>query len=59
ATKEGKEDKTFEEMREEVGATKSLKKVLDPRKHESEIYDGILPVYEECEAKIIEICKSK
>ncbi|KAG9045931.1 hypothetical protein FS837_005406 [Tulasnella sp. UAMH 9824] len=59
ATKEGKEGKTFEEMREEVGATKSLKKVLDPRKHESEIYDAILPVYEECEAKIIEICKSK
>lgn len=59
ATKEGKEGKTFEDMREEVGATKSLKKVLDPRKHESEIYDAILPVYEECEAKIIEICKSK
>lgn len=59
ATKEGKENKTFEEMREEVGATKSLKKVLDPRKRESEIYDGILPVYEECEANIIELCKSK
>lgn len=60
--KNGKEErkaKTFEDMREEVGATKSLKKVLDPSQKESEVYDGILPVYEECEEKIIGICKNK
>ncbi|KAG9017157.1 hypothetical protein FRB90_001509 [Tulasnella sp. 427] len=59
ATKEGKKEKTFEDMREEVGATKNLKKVLDPRPHESEVYDKILEVYEQCEDEIVKICKSK
>lgn len=48
---------SFEEMREEVGATKSLKKVLDPRAVQSEAYDELLEKYEKCEAAIIEMCR--
>ena len=50
---------TFEEMREEVGATKSLKKVLDPREAQSKVYDDLLEEYERCEAAVIDKCQSK
>jgi len=50
---------SFEEMREEVGATKSLKKVLDPRETESKMYDALLETYEKCEGEVIELCRSK